>query len=142
AVVGYLAAAAGAGLVTLLIGLWSAHPPASISMLYLLAVLGTATFFGRGPAVVGAVLAVLAFNYFFVDPIHTFVVNDPDEWISLLLLLATAIVTGSLAAELRRRADEARRREREALALYALAQLVEAADDPGGALPAVAEWLH
>jgi two-component system sensor histidine kinase KdpD len=139
---GYLAAGAGTALVTLLIGLWSPHPPASISMLYLLAVLGTATVFGRGPAVAAAVLAVLAFNFFFVDPVHTFVVDDPNEWFNLLLLLATAIVTGSLAAELRRRADEAHQREREALALYALAQLIEAENDPGEALPAVAERLR
>ena len=140
---GYTVAAGSVALVTAAIGVLSSGPPRpSLSMLYLLAVLGTATAFGRGPAIAAAGLAVLAFNFFFVEPIHSFVVNDPDEWFSLLLLLVTAIVTGSLAAELRRRAEQARRREREALLLHELTGLVYADEQAERALPAVAERLR
>ncbi len=140
---GYAVAAASVALVTVAIGRLSTGPPRpSLSMLYLLAVLGTATFFGRGPAIAAAVLAVLAFNYFFVEPIHTFVVGGSEEWFSLILLLVTAVVTGSLSAELRRRAEEAQRREREALLLHELTDLVYADDRPERALPSVTERLR
>jgi two-component system sensor histidine kinase KdpD len=140
---GYGVAAAGVALVTVAIGWLSTGPPRpSLSMLYLLAVLGTATSFGRGPAIAAALLAVLAFNYFFVEPIHTFAVSGSEEWFSLVLLLVTAVVTGSLAAELRRRAEEAQRREREAVLLHELTDLVYADDRPEQALPSVTERLR
>jgi two-component system sensor histidine kinase KdpD len=91
---------------------------ANISMLYLLAVLATAIAFGRGPAVVASLAAFLTFDWFFVQPVHTFTVADPEEWLSLLFFLLVAILTGQLAADQRRRAHEAARREREAVVLY------------------------
>jgi K+-sensing histidine kinase KdpD len=57
-------------------------------------------------------------DWFFVQPYHQFTVSDPGEWLSLLLFLLTALVTGQLAADQRRRAREAYQREREAVVLY------------------------
>jgi two-component system sensor histidine kinase KdpD len=114
---------------------------ANISMLYLIAILATAVAFGSGPAVVASVLAVLIFDWFFVEPIHQFTVADPQEWVALLLFLATAVVTGQLAAGQRRRAEEAKHREREAVVLYDVARLLAGAD-LRPALAAVAERLR
>ncbi|HLI28891.1 MAG TPA: ATP-binding protein [Chloroflexota bacterium] len=138
---GYGAGLAAVGLVSGLIGLvFGRIPIANISMLYLIAVLAVAVAFGSGPAVVASVAAVLAFDYFFVEPVHTFTVSDPSEWVALLLFLVTAIVTGQLAAGQRRRAQEAEQREREAVVLYDIARLMAdpALDD---ALRAVAARL-
>jgi two-component system sensor histidine kinase KdpD len=52
---------------------------ANISMLYLLAVLAAAIAFGRGPAVVASLAAFLTFDWYFVRPLHTFTVADPEE---------------------------------------------------------------
>jgi len=90
----------------------------NVSMLYLLAVLAVAARFGSGPAVLASVLAFFAFDWFFVEPLHTLTVSDPEEWLALLLLLVASVVTGQLAAAQRRRAEEAQRREQEALQLY------------------------
>jgi two-component system sensor histidine kinase KdpD len=110
-------------------------------MLYLVAVLATAVIFGSGPAVVASIASFLVFNFFFVEPIHTFTVADPAEWVALLLFLATAVITGQLAASQTRRADEAKRREREAIVLYDVARFMSE-NDLAAALPAVAERLH
>jgi two-component system, OmpR family, sensor histidine kinase KdpD len=91
---------------------------ANISMLYLLAVMATAVIYGRGPAIFASLTAFLTFDWFFVEPIHQFTVSDPEEWVSLLLFLLTATVTGQLAAGQRQRAWEAQQREREAVVLY------------------------
>src|SRR4030095_8568604 len=61
----------------------------------------------------------LAFNWFFVRPLHTFNVGDPEEWFALVIFLITAAITSQLAADQRARAREAAEREREAIALYA-----------------------
>src|SRR5436305_14168136 len=105
--IGYLAALGAVTLVSLAIGLVERYAHiANVSMLYLVAVLATAIAFGRGPAVAAAVAAFLTFDWFFVEPLHTFTVSEPNERVALLLLLLTAIITGQLAAELLRRAQE------------------------------------
>src|SRR6476661_3917501 len=110
-------------------------------MLYLLAVMASAVAYGRGPAVFASIAAFLIFDWFFVEPLHQFTVSDPEEWISLLLFLLTATVTGQLAAGQRQRAREAQQREREALVLYDVVRLLgEGTVDT--ALPAVADRLR
>lgn len=115
---GYGAAAAGVALITAIIHLVpGARHLTNISLLYLLAVIVAALRFGRGPAVATSILAFLAFDWFFTRPYFTLTVRDPAEWLALGMFLVTATVTGQLTALLRARADEARRREREAVAL-------------------------
>src|ERR1700704_293228 len=84
----YAAALLGVAVMTALIAvvIGTVHV-ANISMLYLLVVLIAATRFGSGPAVFGAIVAFLSFNWFFVPPTHTFTVAEPGEWVSLLLFL-------------------------------------------------------
>jgi two-component system sensor histidine kinase KdpD len=140
--IGYAAALAMVALVSVGISLVVGRAQiANISMLYLIAVLATAVLFGSGPAVVASVAAFLVFNYFFVEPVHTFAVANPAEWVALLLFLATAIITGQLAASQIRRADDANRRERETAVLYDVARFMSE-NDLEPALPAVAERLH
>jgi len=114
---------------------------ANISLLYLIAVLFTASLFGSGPAVVAAVAAFLAFDFLFVEPRYSITVADPAEWLALLMFLATAIITGQLAANQRRRAEEARAREREAVLLYDVLRLMQG-PELTAALQAVATRLQ
>jgi len=129
-------------LVTVIIG--ALQPPwhiANISMLYLIGVLATATVAGSGPAIVASVAAFLAFNWFFVEPVHTLTVAEPSEWLALVLFLVTGVITGQLAGRQRRRALEAAQREREATLLYAVAHLL-VGSDLVPALRAVADQLR
>jgi len=138
----YAAAFASVALVSALIGLvLGSVNLANSSMLYIIAVLATAVLYGRGPAVFASVVAFVTFDWFFVPPVHELTVSDPGEWVSLLLFLLTALVTGQLAADQRQRAREARQREREAVVLYDVVRLVgeRELDD---ALAAVAERLR
>jgi two-component system sensor histidine kinase KdpD len=110
-------------------------------MLYLFAVLATAVAFGRGPAVFASVVAFLTFDWFFVEPVHQWTVSDPEEWLSLVLFMLTATVTGQLAAGQRQRRREAEQREREAVVLYDMLRLM-GESDLESALTAVAERLR
>jgi two-component system sensor histidine kinase KdpD len=110
-------------------------------MLYLLVVIFAAVRYGSGPAVVASLLAFLSFDWFFVQPFHTFTVEDPGEWLALLMFLVTAGVTGQLTALLRARADEARRREHETATLAAATAAVAAQVDRDHALTEVLRRL-
>jgi two-component system sensor histidine kinase KdpD len=126
---GYAAALGLVALVSLVVGqVIERTGLANISLFYLLAVLATAVAFGRGPAVFAAVSSFLIFDWFFVEPRHQFTVSNPAEWVSLLVYLLIATVTGQLAADQRARAREARQREREAVVLYDVVRLLSDGD--------------
>lgn len=139
---GYTAALLLTAIVTVFIGVVIARVSiGNISMVYLLAVLAVAAQYGMGPAILASVAAFIAFDWFFIEPIHTFVVADAAEWLALLLFLVAAVITGGLASELRRRAQVAEQREREAAVLYDVVRLM-AEMDVGQALQLVAERLR
>jgi two-component system sensor histidine kinase KdpD len=139
---GYVVALGLTGIVTgVIAAIEQAADVANISMLYLLAVMASAIFFGNGPAILASIAAFLAFDVFFIDPRHRLTVSEPEEWVALGLLLVTGVITGQLAAALRNRAREARRREREAVVLYDVVRLMAGPDLPES-LAAVAERLR
>ena len=94
---------------------------ANSSALYTIPVLLTAALYGRGPALWTSLAAFVAFDWFFVDAPSRL---DPQHWPTLFVFLITALVAGQLAVALRQQAQEARRREQEAVALYEVARLV------------------
>ncbi|HEV7237291.1 MAG TPA: DUF4118 domain-containing protein, partial [Ktedonobacteraceae bacterium] len=111
----------GALLVTGIIFIFKLYPRIpNISVAYLLIVLALASTRGMFAAVVASLVAFLSFDFFLVPPLFTFTIGKVDEWLALFIFLATAITTGQLASALRQRADQARRREREARILYEL----------------------
>lgn len=88
-------------------------PVLSLGVLYILGVLAVAIVFGSAYAIVVAVASMLAFNFFFLPPLHTFALSDSSNWFALVVYVATAIVVGTLAARSRYRAGQAEQRERE-----------------------------
>jgi two-component system, OmpR family, sensor histidine kinase KdpD len=81
--------------------------PAAI-LLYLVPIVLAASRWGRGPAIVAALVAMLGHDLLFVDPRGTFSVARADEALGLVLLLFTALVTAQLADGARRGAETAR----------------------------------
>lgn len=90
----------------------------NLSMLFLLAVLVSAIYFGRVAAVAAAFLSLLAYNYFFIEPLHTFTIAEPHEVFALVIFLAAAALAGSLASRVREQADAAHARAVATQALY------------------------
>ena len=117
-----LGSAGAVTVVTLLVWLLtSIAPTLSLGVLYVFAVLPVAVVWGIRWALVVAVASMLAFNFFFLPPVHTFRLSDSTEWFALAAYSVTAIVVGELAARARRRAADAEQREREAALLAELA---------------------
>jgi two-component system sensor histidine kinase KdpD len=118
----YSVAIVGAVLITGAIGVISSRASVpGLSAFYLLLVLWLGARWGIGPAVTGSVAAFLLYDYFFVPPVGTFTVSGPKELLELVVLLAVALVTGQLAASLRRTQSSAEDLAAESRALYELA---------------------
>jgi two-component system sensor histidine kinase KdpD len=112
------------------------------SAAYLLAVVACALAYGSWAAVVVSVGSFLVYDLLFVDPRHTLTVNDPGEWLTLLVLLVTGIVVGQLAASARNRAHAAEAREREARAMFRVSFALARRDTTIGVLPEVVATLR
>lgn len=116
---GYLVAFAGVGLMTLLLSPFHNHiNETTISLALLLVVLVVATIFGSRPALFGSFLCVLSFNYFFLPPVFTFSIADPQHWVAFAAFLVTAFIAGQLSSYARRRAAESEQRRQEIERLY------------------------
>jgi len=106
----------------------------NLSLIFVLPVIIAAVSFGWGPALAAAVTGVLAFNFFLIAPRYTLNVSDPANIWALALLLITAAIVSAVAAQSRRRAEEAWNAADQATALQALARsLVGASGDAGSA---------
>src|SRR3954447_1630787 len=137
---GLLAAGLLVAAVTGLIKLGEPHVPTlSLLVLYLLAVLPIAIFWGTPLAVITAVLSVWAYAYFFVTPLHAWLLPDAADTIGLGVFLVTAVVVGELASRLRRAALVAQRLSDEQSALRRVATQVAQGVPPGVLFTAVTE---
>jgi len=89
---------------------------------YLLGVAITASWYGRGPAILSSILSVLAFDFFFVRPHYSFAVSDWKYLITFAILLAVALLISSLTAQIQRHAESANLRGLRMAALYAISR--------------------
>ena len=76
-----------------------------------------------------AVAATAAFNFFFLPPVGTFTIADPQNWVALFAFLVTALVASNLAERARREAEGAKQRRREVERLYGLSQRLLASEN-------------
>ena len=94
----------------------------TIALTFLLAILGVATAWGLFEAMVSSIIGMLCFNFFFLPPVGTFTIADPQNWVALFAFLVTAVVASQLSASVKKRALEAIRRQEEVERLYELSR--------------------
>jgi two-component system sensor histidine kinase KdpD len=124
---GYAWAAAATAASTLLgMAMSPAFELVNIAMVYLLAVVLLAVRYGRGPAIATSVLAVAAFDFFFVPPQLTFAVSDVQYLLTFAIMLTVGLVISGLTASVRLQARVAGHRERRTAVLYAMSRQLAA----------------
>jgi two-component system, OmpR family, sensor histidine kinase KdpD len=99
----------------------------NLSMVFLMAVLCSAVTWGLGPSILASILSLLVYDFFFVEPIFTFTVANPQDILALVIFLITAVLASNLAARVRYQADAAKHREARTAALYALSRQIAGA---------------
>lgn len=98
----------------------------NVDLVFLTAIVAVAARYGLWPSLVGSVASMLAYNFFFIPPIHTFAVADPTNLAALFFFLLVAVITSHLAARARAEALAARERAERTEALYAFSRAVAA----------------
>ena len=94
----------------------------TVALTFLLATLGIATRWGLFEAIIASVAGMLCFNFFFLPPVGTLTIADPQNWVALFAFLVTAVVASQLSASVRNRALEATSRREEMERLYELSR--------------------
>jgi two-component system sensor histidine kinase KdpD len=126
----YAAALAAVSLITLFYFRVHRFSVTTVAFTYLLAVLGVSTIWGLWVSIFMSLAAALAYNYFFLPPIGTFTIADPQNWVALFTFLTTSVLASDLATRARNQAAEANRRRREVERLYKFSQRLLSAGNP------------
>ena len=103
--------------------------PATVGFTFLVAVLIVSASWGLRHAILLSVAATLAYNFFFLPPVGTFTIADPQNWVVLLTFLVTAVIASQLSERARREALNANRRRTELERLYSFSQQMLATDN-------------
>lgn len=82
-------------------------PVVSLGVLYVLAVVAVAVVCGLAYAIPVSIASMLAFNFLFLPPLHTFALRESENWVALAVYLTVGVVVGELATRSRRLAREA-----------------------------------
>jgi two-component system sensor histidine kinase KdpD len=96
--------------------------PTTVALSFLLAILAVSTVWGIAVSVFMSVVAMLAFNYYFLPPIGTFTIADPQNWVALFAFLVVSVLASHLSTRARQQANDASQRRREIERLYAFSQ--------------------
>ncbi len=106
----------------------------NVGFLFLLLTLLIASIWGRAIGIFAALLVNVAFNFFFLEPLHTFTVQEPRNIVALAIFLAVSAIGGGLLAAAVASAQEARRRQAEAEVALALSRALGLETEPENAL--------
>ncbi len=119
---GFVAAALGLGLF-----LQQFLAISNIALVFLTAVLASAIAYGLWPSLFASLASVLAYNFFFLPPLYTFTIADPENHVALFFFAVVAVITSNLTARVRVQAVTARHRAKTTEDLYLFARKLAAA---------------
>ncbi len=111
----------------------------TIALTLMLPVGISATVWGLAAGIVAATASFLAFNYFFILPLHTLVVHDSQDLVILAAFLFVAVTISELAARVKRNLEAAQAHEREAVQLYELSTTLAGLSDENAIATALLE---
>jgi len=128
---GYLWTSAMVAAVTAIAsGLFHILELGNVALLYLLPVMAAATLFSLRTGLFAGLASSLAYNFFFLPPTRTLTVNNPENIISIFVLLGVAILTSQLTARVRAQADMAASSARTNAALAGFLRRLTPIGDP------------
>jgi two-component system sensor histidine kinase KdpD len=136
-----LAGLAGIAVTTGVLRQLSDVNPTTVALALLMVVLGTATIGRLRVAIVTSVAAMLALNFFFLPPVGTLTIADPQNWVALFAFLVVAVIASNLSAAAQDRAREAIARRNEVTRLFDLTRDVLLTSETTGAMDALARHV-
>jgi two-component system sensor histidine kinase KdpD len=119
-----------------------AYAYSDLSIVFLLAVLFSAMNFGIWPAIHASLLSFLAYNFFFISPVHTLTVAEPYELLALLIFLVVAMTSAAMAARVREQARVSADRVRATRRLYEFTRRLSGLASPEDVAERAASEIH
>lgn len=113
----------------------------NISMIFIPVVLFSAIRHGLLPSLWATLLSTLAYNFFFLEPLYTFTIDNPQNVVALIFLLVVAVIASQLAAQSRAQAEAARRQAASTAALYGFSRKIAGIGNMDDLLWAVAHQI-
>jgi two-component system sensor histidine kinase KdpD len=77
----------------------------NVALLYLLPVMAAASLYGLRTGLYAGIASSLAYNFFFLPPVGTLSISNPENLVSVVVLLAIAVATSQLTSRVRAQAD-------------------------------------
>jgi two-component system, OmpR family, sensor histidine kinase KdpD len=90
----------------------------SVALVFLMAVLASAVAYGLAASLLTCLISVLAYNFFFLPPLYTFTIADPENVVALVVFAVVAVVASNLTARMRAQTMAARLRAKSNEELY------------------------
>ena len=102
----------------------------NVALLYLLPVMMAASIFGLRTGLFAGLASSVAYNFFFLPPTYTLSISNPENVVSVLVLLGIAIATSHLTSRVRAQADLASASARTNAALAGFLRHLTRLNDP------------
>ena len=118
----WIIALGGLALIVAAYRAWVHVNPTTVALTLLLYILLLAARMGLRYAVVVSIVATACYNFYFLPPIGTFTIADPQNWLALFAFLATSVTGSRLSQQARDEAAHARTRQREVELLFVLSR--------------------
>ncbi len=94
----------------------------TVALTFLLAVLTISTRWGLAEGLAASLAGVFCLDFFFIPPIGSISIADPQDWVALSTFVVTAVLVSHLSASAKRRAQESTQRQHEVERLYTLSR--------------------
>lgn len=94
----------------------------NLLFLFLLPVILTALYLGKGPSIVAALISILTFDYLFIPPYFSFAVSDVQYFVSFIVYITVIVVISNLASKLRNKVELLKQSEAKNIGLYGLSR--------------------
>ncbi len=121
---------------------WIHVNPTTVALTLVLYILVLAAMLGLRYAVTISIVAAACYNFYFLPPVGTFTISDPQNWLALLAFLATSVIGSRLSQQARDEAEQARNRRREVELLFTLSRELLQTDNVADLVSALPEMIH
>lgn len=122
--------------------MWLRVNPTTVALTLLLYVLLLAARLSLRYAVAVSLVATACYNFYFLPPVGTFTIADPENWLALFAFLATSMIGSRLSKQARDEAEQARNRQREVELLFTLSRELLQSENVAELVNSVPEMIH
>ncbi|MDD4968343.1 MAG: sensor histidine kinase KdpD [Paludibacter sp.] len=113
----------------------------SVSFILLFLVSFLALFYGTGPILLASTLSALIWDYFFIPPQFTLLIQKPLDILLLVMFFIIALLNGTLTSRVRRQEKKIRIREERTNALYQLTKDLNAISGFDDVIKVAADYI-